>query len=434
MAIPSPESDCSKATQGAPVTGCDLHAQVMGGPPKTTDQPVDKSAAGAATEVATSPAVSKVVVQIELTQPIAPKEPEHIKVHHNVFSKVSHSIGHFGKQYALGLKDSVEPRNLGRMTLPVGISLGSELVVANQIKQGIKGGFNQVGAGITKLGQGETQLAAGQVQMAQELAALQSEITALQGLKGASTMAGAVGKTSGTFRESSAMIAPKISSGVTPEAVISAPLQSASPVAAPEANIALSAGGSATGLVGGARLQTAAFDNTPGASSGGPTITDANSSNLNAPNVGLDGKGFAVPMTPKQLEKARDYQASANLSETQLANAGNAFKSTLDQVADSMSTSQDATAFINDLKMRYQYAMTYDHMGDHITSRAYLSDCKQDTDNLKRLAKSEHNPGAVDQLDSLKQTVNDLDNVEKHFQKRPSIVLARTAEQITGSI
>jgi hypothetical protein len=40
----------------------------------------------------------------------------------------------------------------------------------------------------------------------------------------------------------------------------------------------------------------------------------------------------------------------------------------------------------------------------------------------------------VDQLDSLKQTVNDLDNVEKHFQKRPSIVLARTAEQITGSV
>ena len=430
MAIPSPESDCSKATPGAPVAGCDLHAQVMGGPPKKTDAAL----AGTSTDAAASPAVQKVVVQIELTQPVAPKEPDHIKVHHNVFSKVTHSIGHFGKQYALGLKDSIEPRNLGRMTLPVGISLGSELVVANQIKQGIKGGFNQVGAGINKLGQGETQLAAGQMQMAQELAALQSEITALQGVKGASAMAGAVGKTTGTIRESSAMIAPKISSGITPESVISAPLQSATPVAAPEAGIAFSAGGSASGLAGGARLQTASFDSTAAVNPAGQAITDANNSNLNAPNVGLDSKGFAVPMTPKQLEKAREYQASSSLSETQLANAGNDFKFTLGQVTDSMSTSQDATAFINDLKMRYQYAVTYDHMGDHAASRAYLSDCKQDTDNLKRLAKSEHNSSAVDQLDFLKQSVNELDNVEKHFQKKPAIVIAPTADQIAGSV
>jgi hypothetical protein len=319
------------------------------------------------------------------------------------------------------------------MTLPVGISIGSELVVANQIKQGIKGGFNQVSAGMTKLGQGETQLATGQIQMAQELAALQSEITALQGLKGASTIAGQVGKTGGAIRESQSMVVPRISSGVTPESIISAPLQSASPAAGSEATIATSLGGSASGIVSGARLQPAAFDVTSHGSSNGSAIVDANS-NLNAPNVGLDAKGFAVPMTPKQLEKAREYQDSSTLSETQIANASNAFKATLDQVSDSMSTSQGATAFINDLKMRYQYAMSYDHMGDHAGSRAFLSDCKQDTDNLKRLAKSEHNAGAVDQLNSLKQTVNELDNVEKHFQKRPAVALAPTPEQITGSV
>jgi hypothetical protein len=401
----------------------------MGGPPKKQDQPADK----AVPEATVSPAVQKVVLQIELTQPIVPKEPEHIKVHHNVFSKVSHAVGHFGKQYALGVKDSIEPRNLGRMTLPVGISIGSELVVANQIKQGIKGGFNQVSAGMTKLGQGETQLATGQIQMAQELAALQSEITALQGLKGASTIAGQVGKTGGAIRESQSMVVPRISSGVTPESIISAPLQSASPAAGSEATIATSLGGSASGIVSGARLQPAAFDVTSHGSSNGSAIVDANS-NLNAPNVGLDAKGFAVPMTPKQLEKAREYQDSSTLSETQIANASNAFKATLDQVSDSMSTSQGATAFINDLKMRYQYAMSYDHMGDHAGSRAFLSDCKQDTDNLKRLAKSEHNAGAVDQLNSLKQTVNELDNVEKHFQKRPAVALAPTPEQITGSV
>ncbi len=194
-------------------------------------------------------------------------------------------------------------------------------------------------------------------------------VDALQGHKGASAMAGAVGKSSETIRESSAMIAPKISSGVRGEAVISAPLQSATPLSAPEANIALTSSSSAAGFTGGARLKTEAFDGTAALNSTGQTITDANNSNLNAPNVGIDGKGFAVPMTPKQLEKAREYQ----------------------------------------------------------------SDCKQDTDNLKRLAKREHNKDALDQLDRLKGTVNELDNVEKHFQKRPRVVIAPTAEQISGS-
>ena len=434
--------DCSKATKDSPIAGCDLHAQVMGGP-KT---PLEAQAPAPAVSEGTQ----KIIVQIELVQPTAPKEPDHIKVHHNPFSIVGRAIGHFGKQYALGVKDSIEPRNLGRMTLPVAIGLGSQLVIANQIKKGVEGGFNQVGAGINKLGQGEAQLGANQVQIAQQLAGLQQEITALEGAGNASKVVGGIGKSAGIVKESSASFAPKIASGISPESIVTMPLQGGGGVApvvlrTGDAGSIASAQQGAIGIVNGAGdgngIQLAVNSQLAGnLKSGGDTQISGNAtlipasldqsiagtSSATAPdfNVGVDSKGFAVPMTPKQLNKAKDYQAHFQNSESQLADTGSDFDKKFADIAVAMSSDKGSTAFLNDLKMRYQYAMAYDRQGDHNSARAYLSDCKQDTDNLKRMAKADRNMDVIEQLDGLKQTVNQLDDIEKHFKKRPGVVLS----------
>jgi hypothetical protein len=188
-----------------------------------------------------------------------------------------------------------------------------------------------------------------------------------------------------------------------------------------EAQLISAAGTALPGVRGGGTRDMLMADAAPATDA--PNVANSNAGSADF-NVGIDTKGFAVPMTPKQLHKARDYQDSVRTSEAQVANASNDFERQFGEIARTMYTSPGSAAFLNDLKMRYQYAQNYDQQGDHNSARAFLSDCKQDTDNLKRIAKADHNKEAVAQLDILKQTVNELDDVEKHFKKRPTVVLA----------
>jgi hypothetical protein len=412
MAAFRAENDCSVATPGSTNTGCDdLHARVMGAPTKA-----------AAPDAAAASTSQKVVVQVEFKQAEPPKEPEHLKVHHNPFSVVAHAVGHFGKQYALGVKDSVEPRNLGRMTLPVGIGVGTQLVVAHEMAQGLKSGFNQVGAGMNKLGQGEASLAANQAQIAQQMTLLQQEITALQGASGASKVIGGLGKSAGVMKESGAIsvASPRISTSVAQEVMVpAAPAGSAIPAVSESAVLVPGSSVAGTAAVagsGGAKLLMAR-DTAPS------IVPDGNADSKDF-NVGVDANGFSVPMTPKQLAKANDYAAASQVSESDLARSGLEFDAQFGRIAAMMSGDKGSAAFFNDLKMRYQYAMAYGQSGDHASARAYLSDCKQDTDNLKRMAKADRDDAAVAELDGLKQTVNHVDDIEKHFKKRPAVVLA----------
>jgi len=389
------ETDNSNSKIESPAAGADLHSQVMSGPPARDAAP------------------QKIVVQLEITQPSAPPEPDHIKVHHNAFSVAVHGIGHFGKQYALGLRDSIEPRNLGRETLPVGIGVGTQVIVAHQLAMGIKGGFNQ-------LGQAESQLGAGAL------------------------ISGHLAKTAVSVREVAAP-SPQLAAGAPTEAMISLPVTAAPAAGVDLASVAVAGvapdvlsgaiAGRATTNHDGMEIAQANINHLGSSQAIADQTTTLAQSNatLDAPNVGIDSHGFAVPMTPKQMEKATAYQDSVDQSETQLKQASDAFQAQLRAVSSTMGYSPYATAFVNDLQMRYKYAMTDDQNDDHKAARAYLSDCKQDTDNLKRLAKSDNNPYAVIQLDALKQTVNRLDDIEKHFHKRPSVVLANIAEQPSNS-
>lgn len=418
MAALRAESDCSVATQGSTNAGCDdLHARVMGTAKKV-----------GATDTGANPGnqiPQKVIVQVEIKQAEPPKEPEHLKVHHNPFSVVAHAVGHFGKQYALGVKDSVEPRTLGRMTLPVGIGVGTQLIVAHEMAQGIKSGFNQVGAGMNKLGQGEASLAANQAQIAQQMALMQQEITALQGASGASKMIGGIGKGASVARESGALhvASPRISSSVAQEVIV--PSSSGVSAVPTVSESAVLSGGSRAAVVaissGADGKLLAASDTAPAVVANGGAGADSKDF-----NVGVDAHGFSVPMTPKELAKANEYKAFSQASESELASTSLEFDAKFAHISSMMSGDKGSSAFFNDLRMRYQYAMAYDRQGDHAAARAYLSDCKQDTDNLKRMAKADRDDAAVLELDGLKKTVNHLDDVEKHFKKRPAVVLVNS--------
>jgi hypothetical protein len=401
---------------GADATACDpkntekpcdnLYARVMPGP----DPKAVKADATTAVK-ADAPQPQTIQVNIVVSQPEQVRDPAHLKVHHNPVSIVARAVGHYGKEYALGMRDSVKPRNLGMATLPIALNEYNAI---------------RIGQGLRQLGEGEQQLGAGLNQLGQQLGAL-------EGAGAAAARAGAVARV-GAVASHAEVAAPKLASGtanvagaipsegvaspraatvgVTGEGAIATP---AAAVQLPNGgimNIAVTTSAGSSGRA--AEVQTAA-------NSGTPLTIDNRVKFL--PNEGITANGDIVAMTPKQMAKAQEYSAKTNVEETHLTGAMAQYNTQLADVQKALSTSKNAPAWFKTLDQRMTYFDGSDQQGDHKAARAWLSDAGQCVDYLKRDAQSSHNDDAVRKLDALKKSIKELDGIEKKFGKTPDVLL-----------
>ena len=371
----------------------DLHNRVM------TD---DKTAAA-----------QTIQVNVVISQPEREREPTHLKVHRNPLSVVVHAVGHFGKEYALGVRDSVKPRNLGMETLPIALNEYNAI---------------RIGQGLKQLGQGEQQLAAGEQQLGAGLTQIGNQLGALEGAGGAAVRVGAVARV-GTV----AKVGPVARAEVSPKIATNSPSAEITPGTA---NLAGTAGVSGEGVIAtptpitlpnGGLMSIAVTTNGGGGDVRGVTTAGAPVTTENQlqflPNQGVNANGDIVAMTPKQLAKAQEYKTKSANEEVSLQGALGQYSAQLADVQKSMAASQTAPAWFNMLDQRMTYFKGYDQAGDHKSARAWLSDANQCVDNLKRDAQASHNDDAVRKLEALKRSVKELDSIEKKFGKTPDVVL-----------
>jgi hypothetical protein len=396
---------------GADGTTCD---------PKNTEKPCDNLYArvmndpqAVKADVKTdAPTPQTIQVNIVVSQPEQVRDPAHLKVHHNPFSTVARAVGHHGKEYALGVRDSVKPRNLGMETLPIALNEYNAI---------------RIGQGLRQLGEGEQQLGAGLNQLGQQLGALEG---AGAGGAGAALRAARVG-TVAAHAEIAA--APKlaahtqIAASIPSEGVAAAPRAATVSVAGETAiatpatavqlpnggimNIAVTTGGGTNGRT--AEAQTA--------SANSPLTIDNKVQFL--PNEGFNANGDIVAMTPKQMAKAKEFASKSDLEETHLKAAVAQYNTELADVEKAMSTSKNAPSWFKMLDQRMTYFDGSDQQGDHKAARAWLSDAGQCVDYLKRDAQSTHNEDAIRKLEALKRSVKELDGIEKKFGKTPDVIL-----------
>jgi hypothetical protein len=404
--------------------------------PKNTEKPCDnlygrvmngqdpKAVKADAKSDAPQPQV--IQVNIVVSQPEQVRDPAHLKVHHNPFSIVARAVGHYGKEYALGVRDSVKPRNLGMATLPIALNEYNAI---------------RIGQGLKQLGQGEEQLAAGEQQLGAGLTQIGQQLGALEGA-GAAARAGAMARVGATAKigtvaaHAEVTAAPKLATGASQiaGAIPGEGVASASPriaavsatgetaIATPAGAVQLPNGGimniavTTSGGAGGrpAELQAAANPGTP--------LTIDNRVKF-LPNEGFNANGDIVAMTPKQMAQAQEFASKSGLEETHLTGAMAQYNTELADVQKAMSTSKNAPAWFKMLDQRMTYFNGTDKQGDHQAARAWLSDAGQCVDYLKRDAQSTHNEDAIRKLEALKRSVKELDAIEKKFGKTPDVIL-----------